>query len=256
MIWNEIMAAAASGVSDPGQLLQHAGRSAVQRKAAAIFSSSSDALEAPPTATLPALEPAAGLVRLVIRDHPAVLNELIAIMQERNLEFPLGALPEVLSIASRRPAEILPFIGARGEWLATQNLAWAQILAKARQKAAMTPSTEVSEPALREQLETVSNYEDGKLGELLNNSTNWSNQFSMWVLNEVRLQFHRAGTQAQFWKRHAPKVAATIHPSCFEEADQILRESQAAASHPIIKAWFPILAIRRRLHRFLDSLDP
>ena len=255
MTWNEIMSAAASGASDPAPLLQQAGRNAVQRKAAAIFTSDAPELGVPTSTALPVLEPIAGLVRLMVRDHPATLNELMAIMQERNLEFPVGALPEALNIVSKRPAEILPLLGSRGEWLATQNPSWAQNVTKARQKS--TPAIpEVSESDLRQQLEIVRNYEEDVLPELLNNSTNWSSDFSMWVLNQVRHQFHRAGPQAQFWKRHAPKVAATINPSTFAEADQILRESQAAASHPIIKAWFPILAIRRRLHRFLDSLDP
>lgn len=257
MTWNEVMSAAASGATDPDLLLQQAGRNAVQRKAAATYSSHAAPLEAAPGATVPVLEPIAGLIRLINRDHPAVLNELTSIMQARGFEFPLGVLPEVLGIVSKRPSEIFPILGSRGEWLANQNPAWAQNLAKAQQKLTATPHRpEVAESDLRQQLEIVRNYEEDSLAELLNNSTNWSNEFSLWVLNEVRYQFHRAGPQAQFWKRYAPKVAATIHPTCFEDADQILRGSQAATSHPIIKAWFPILAIRRRLHRFLDSLDP
>ncbi|MBL8061078.1 MAG: hypothetical protein JNK63_10245 [Chthonomonas sp.] len=258
MTWNEVMVEAARGSADPAVLLRHAGRLGLRRRAAAKHTKGAEVLKHAPSSPAPNSEAIAPLIRLMIRDFPATLDELFAELGRRSLPLPYGSLPEMLTIVGKSPAQILPLLGEKGMWLASQNSDWMQNLSRAQKKAdplADNLSVGAREEELLKRLKLPTSYEEGQLPRLLSEHFDWSVEFSRWVLGEVSFQFHRAGPPAQFWRASAAKVAASIHPGTLDEAEIILHESQAAASHPIIKAWFPILAVRRRLHRFLDSLD-
>lgn len=77
----------------------------------------------------------------------------------------------------------------------------------------------------------------------------WSEQFSQWVIQDVRSHLGDHSPDAAFWNRKADLAASLLHPSLIEEAQMMLRSYQADPRHPVLKSWFPILSLRRALLR-------
>lgn len=259
MTWAEIMHQAVSGASDPVATLRAAGKGAILRRAATVHQRDCEPLPAPAEASLPALEPISGLIRLMVRDYPDTVDELLSLLEERDLDIPWGALPDFLASVKRHPKSVR-FLGERGTWLASQNPDWERAVKKARTALGKPPDAlpvppQESEAVMAELISLGGTKELEILAGEIKSHLRWSPTFSGLVLEDVRNHFNRAGPKAVFFQQQAGRIAASLNSEAFDLAEKILLQSHAAASHPIVKSWFPVLSVRRRLHHFWDALD-
>ena len=256
MNWAEIMSASAVGSSEPAKLLRAAGKEAIRRKAGYRASQTGTVAFSPPSEPASPAEPLSDLIRYAIAKLPEVLPEVFRLLEARGFPLPWGCLPEILeNYSSLRPNPEL--LGDRGLWLSQFVPKWKKAVAKEQ---GAVPAWEVKwraqSPQQREHhlAEMLKDQRVEDLSVYFKLHRDWSQEFSEVVLESVLEHINRASPIAELLCKFAPHVAANIHYSSVEVADQLLYASHASPQHPIAKAWFPILSVRRRLHKFFLSL--
>lgn len=256
MNWAEIMSASAVGSAEPAKLLRAAGKEAIRRKAGFRASKAGIEFSPPPEGSASTVEPLSDLIRYAILKCPEVMPEVFRLLEARGLTLPWGCLPEILeNYSSLRPSSEL--LGDRGLWLSQFVPKWQRAVAKGRSRPSAREAQWRALPSqLREQ----------RLGEMLKEQhveglamyfkmhRDWSPELTEIVLESIREHMNRASVMADLWCRIASHAAANIHPASLEMADQLLYASHVSPKHPIAMAWFPILSVRRRLHKFFLSL--
>lgn len=256
MNWTEIMSASAVGSAEPAKLLGAAGKEAIRRKAGYRASQAGIKFSTPPEGSASTVEPLSDLVRYAIAKCPEVVPELFRLLEARGFSLPWGCLPEILeNTTSLRPSSEL--LGDRGLWLSQFFPKWQRSVAKkwpplpAREAQWNALPSPLREERLREMLQ-VQPGED--LTVYFKLHRDWSPEFSELVLELVREHINRASPMAELLCKFASHVAANIHSTSVEMADELLYASHASPRHPIPKAWFPILSVRRRIHQFFSNL--
>lgn len=256
MNWAEIMSASAVGSGEPATLLRAAGKEAIRRKAGYRASQTGAVDFIPPSGTATAVEPLSDMVRYAIAKMPEVVPEVFRLLEARGFALPWGCLPEILeNYSSLRPSSEL--LGDRGLWLSQFVPKWKKAVARGQ---GARPAWEVNWRALSSQQREhriagmLKEQCVEELSVYLKLHRDWSPEFSELVLESVREHINRASPIAELLCKFAPHVAANLHFASVEIADQLLYASHASPQHPIAKAWFPILSVRRRLHKFFMSL--